>query len=120
MRRRGTGELSVPLCFCYSFTTICRPLHSNGTKYHPEELPQAFTELLLSFPQCPCATQDPNPGDDHNVNIWVVQTGRYAGKIAAACPRKAEGCNMWSKLLCLIFLYAVNISLFMLLFSLSE
>ena len=79
VRWHGTGEMTVLSYFCYSFTIICRPLHSNGTKYHPEELLQAFTELLLSFPQCPCANLDPNPGDDHNVKVWVIQTGRHAG-----------------------------------------
>jgi len=81
VRQHGTGELTILLCVSHSLIYDL----------------QAFTELLLSFPKCPCATQDPIPGDDHNMDIWVVQTGRHVGKIAAACPCKFEGCNMWSK-----------------------
>jgi hypothetical protein len=60
------------------------PKWSDGGVVQPHDLPLAFT-LLLTRPQCPCTMQETNPEISHDYDIWVVQSGRFAGKVAAAC-----------------------------------
>ncbi|KAF8494473.1 hypothetical protein JB92DRAFT_3147134 [Gautieria morchelliformis] len=72
------------------------PCHSNVILYADHELPEAYESFYLELPECPCVTQETNPEITHYYDIWVVQTGRYQGKVAAACAWKFQGCGSWS------------------------
>ncbi|KAF8521874.1 hypothetical protein JB92DRAFT_3110966 [Gautieria morchelliformis] len=72
------------------------PCHADNQIYTPYELPQAFETLCLELPECPCATQETDPDTRHYYHIWVVQTGQYRGKVAAACAQKWQGCGTWN------------------------
>ncbi|KAF8578436.1 hypothetical protein K439DRAFT_1621357 [Ramaria rubella] len=70
------------------------PTFPNGRLYADFELPQAFRNLYLEFPQC--AMQEMDPTKKHPYNIWVVQKGgAFFGEIAAACALKGQGCGSW-------------------------
>ncbi|KAF8490498.1 hypothetical protein JB92DRAFT_1305942 [Gautieria morchelliformis] len=71
------------------------PCHSNDILYADHELPEAYESFYLKLPECACVTQETNPEITHYYDIWVVQTGRYQGKVAAACARKFQGCGSW-------------------------
>ncbi|KAF8508320.1 hypothetical protein JB92DRAFT_2953350 [Gautieria morchelliformis] len=71
------------------------PCHLDNQLYADYELPDAFRSLHIEHPQCPCATQETDPEVNHPYEIWVVQSGRYKGKVAAACAQKYQACGSW-------------------------
>ena len=85
-----------------------RPCYADGKLYADYELPQAFNTLDIPFPQCPCATQETSSTKKHYYEIWVVQTGQFTGKVAAACAKRWNGCNTWRECVCLIFYYPIS------------
>lgn len=82
-----------------------RPRHPNGHLYAAEELPSAFKQLVIDFPQCPCATQETDPDITHDYQIWVVQSGDFYGKVAAACLQKWNGCGSFGMLCSSLYIF---------------
>jgi len=72
------------------------------TVVHGFELPQAFQDLWIEKPECPCATQETDPAIQHYYHIWVVQSGQLCGKVAAACAQNYRGCGTFGKFLLII------------------